>query len=117
MKLVKCFDVVSMVVDEATEEFGGFFWKLNQESYDILKQYCDVIDSLSDEFGGIAYDVSVDDITHMISITLECDEIVIINKKHRFYDLAERSELLKFSISKNGNLNVGFVFPSVWDTI
>ena len=34
---VKCFDVVSMVVDEANSQFAPL-WKPNEEKYKILKQ-------------------------------------------------------------------------------
>lgn len=59
---VKCFDVVSMVVDEATDQFSQL-WKINKERYEILKQYCDVLDSLVEEFDGESFNVEVDDIS------------------------------------------------------
>lgn len=116
MTFVSCFDVVSMVVEEATKQFEPL-WKLNKESNKILEQYCSVIDSLAEEFGGESYDVSVDDIAMTITIIMECEDITIESKTHKFYSLAQRSKALGFSISENGNLNMKFVFPSVWTKV
>lgn len=114
LAFVNCFDVVSMVVEEATNQFSPL-WKLNKYNYKILEQYCNVIDSLATEFNGHSFDVSVDDIAMTITIVMECDDIVITSKTHRFYDIAQRSKMLGFSASDNGTLNIKFVFPSVWD--
>ena len=116
MAFVSCFDVVSMVVEEATVQFAPL-WKLNKENYRILKQYCDVVDALSEEFGGESFDVTVDDIEMTITIVLECEDMTITSKTHKFYSLAQRSNALGFSVSESGNLNVKFVFPSVWTKV
>ena len=113
MGFVKCFDVVSMVVEEASNQFSPL-WEINKESLDILKQYCSVIDSLAEEFDGESFDVEIDDIKMTIGITLECSDITIEYSSHNFYKLAQRSNSVTFSVSEDGNLNVKFVFPSVW---
>ena len=113
MSFVKCFDVVSMVVDEATKQFAPL-WKIHEERNSILGQYCAVIDSLAEEFGGKSFDVAVDDISMEIAVIMECDDIVIESKTHKFYTLAQRTKSLGFSVSDDGGLNVKFVFPSVW---
>lgn len=111
---VKCFDVVSMVTEEATRQFAPL-WKENEECLDILKQYCKAIDSLAKEFDGISYDVSVDDIEMTISIKLECQDFEVGSKSHVFCQLAERAVSLGFTAADNGNLFVEFVFPSIWE--
>lgn len=113
MAFVRCFDVVSMVVEEATKQFKPL-WKLNQEDNKILEQYCSAIDFLAEEFGGKSFDVTVDEILMTIEISMECDEMVISSKAHRFYSLAERANMFGFSVSEEGNLNIKFVFPSIW---
>lgn len=116
MSFVKCFDAVSMVVEEASKQFSPL-WELDKNSYDILKQYCSVIDSLIEEFDGESLDVSVDDIKMTVGIVLECPDIVIESASHNFYKLAQRSDSVSFGVSEAGNLNVEFVFPSVWRKI
>lgn len=113
---VKCFDVVSMVVDEATDQFSPL-WKINKERYGILKQYCDVLDSLVEEFDGESFDVEVDDIDMTIAITMECHEITIESQNHKYYSLAQRAIAFGFSVSNNGLLCAKFVFPSIWEKV
>lgn len=116
MSFVKCFDTASMVIDDATERFGPM-WKINGERLDVLKQYCDAIDLLSEEFGGKSFEIEVDEITMEITITLECDEIVIESPEHLLYELAKRTVRYGFSVSEEGNLLVKFVFQNLWEKL
>ena len=111
---VNCFDVVSMVVDEATAQFAPL-WDINKEKYRILKQYCGVIDSLAEEFNGESFDVDVDDIAMTITIKMECHDVTIESQNHKYYSLAQRALAFGFSVSEDGLLCMKFVFPSVWD--
>lgn len=113
MAFVKCIDVVSMVIEEATARFAPL-WKLDVESSRILEQYCSVIDSLAEEFGGESFEVSVDEISMDIKITMECEDITIESVSHKFCKLALHTKAVGFSASEDGNLNLEFVFPSVW---
>ncbi len=88
MNFVKCFDVAEMVIDEAAKRFNPL-WILNTESFETFRQYCSVIDSISDKVEAEALTVSVDEISLQLEITLSC----------------------------NNNLNVNFVFPSLWDKV
>lgn len=103
-----------MVVDEATAQFAPI-WKINQEKYKILKQYCSVLDSLATEFYGESFEVDIDDIKMTISVKMECQDMTIESQVHKYYSLAQRAISFGFSCSENGNLVVEFVFPSVWD--
>ena len=116
MSFVNCFDVVSMVVEEATKQFAPL-WKLNKENNKILEQYCSVIDSLAEEFGGMSFNVTVDDIAMTIAIEMECEDMTLESTTHKFYSLARRANAIGFSVSEGGNLNVKFVFPSVWSRV
>lgn len=111
---VKCFDVVSMVVEEATSQFAPL-WKVNNERYKILKQYCEVIDSLASEFDGESFEADIDDIKMTIGIKMECKDMTIKSQTHKYYSLAQRAVSFGFSAADNGNIVVEFVFPSVWD--
>ena len=115
MSFVKCFDVVEMVVDEANKLFTPL-WKIDDEKYRILKQYCDVIDMISEEFDGQGYDVSVDEIKMTVKIIVECQSLMLESASHKFYALAKRALSCCFSVSDNGNVNVEFVFPSIWES-
>lgn len=111
---IKCFDVVSMVVEEASSQFAPIF-KLDNESYKVLEQYCGALDSLATEFGGKSFEVDIDDIAMTIAITLECEDMTIESPTHKFFALAHRAKSIRFHANE-GNLAISFVFPSVWTT-
>jgi len=112
MSFVKCFDVISMVTDEAVKRFSPI-WKEDEEKKVILRQYCDAIDSITKEFNMESIEVEVDEITMNISIDLGCDELTIENNNHVFYSLARRA--IRFELlAHDDKLVVRFVFPSIW---
>lgn len=111
--MIKCYDVVSMVTDEATSQFGSL-WRVNESRQDELKRSCELIDNLAGECGGISYEVYVDDITMEISVAMECDELVVKSKDNAFYGLLGRIKGLKFC-STDDNLCIRLRFGSIWD--
>ena len=60
-RVIKCFDVVNMVVEEGSNQFKPL-WKVYQEKLDIFHEYCDAIDGILKEFDGDSIDVDIDDI-------------------------------------------------------
>lgn len=112
--IVKCFDAVSMVVEEATSQFAPI-WKINNERYRILKQYCSAIDSIASEFEGKSFGVDIDDVKKTIKIDVECSDMTVDTKSHKYFSLAQRALSIGFRASDSGNLIVEFVFPTVWD--
>lgn len=113
--VIKCFDVVNMVVEEASDRFKPL-WKVDEEKLDILHEYCDAIDGILKEFDGDSVDVDIDEIKMTISITIECEDLTIESKEHQFHQLVERA--VKFGFAKSAErevMCVNFVFPSVWD--
>ena len=109
-----CFDVVEMVMEEANIRFAPLF-RENREAKDILRQYCDVLDELAQEFGGESFEVEVDEINMTIGIKFECPDIVIPSPTHRFYTLAKRALEIRFSHGEGDMAAVEFVFPSIWE--
>lgn len=111
---VKCFDVVSMVVEEANQQFRPF-WVANEEKKLILKQYCGIIDSLANDFDGESFEVEIDEINMEIQVTLECGEMIIDSPSHVFYELTKRAMRIGFSATSDDKIHIKFVFPSIWD--
>lgn len=114
MSEIKCYDIVKMIIDEATEQFASG-WKAEEEKMEILKQYCDILDCLSEEFDCKAFEVEVDDIKMTISIKMFCNEMTIENKPHPFFELVKRALSVSFAYEKeDDDMSVKFVFPSIW---
>ena len=114
MSFVKCYDVAEMVLDEASKQFAPLF-RENAERKQILKSYCEVIDSLAEEFNAESFDVEVDDIKMTISIKMECPDITITSENHPLYELAGHAVSVHFSNNESDLMVVEFVFPSIWE--
>ena len=114
MCFLKCFDIVDMVVEEANNQFAPI-WKLDKERYDILKQYCNVIDNIANEHNGESYQVDIDDIAMTIAITMECLDMVVDSDDNEFLAIAQRAISVSFSASDEGKLAIKFIFPSLWE--
>jgi hypothetical protein len=112
MDKLRCFDIVSEVINEASERFGS---TPNSYYVDVLNQYCDIIDMISDKYNGESYIVEVDENTHEISIGLECWDFAADNSSHVFYKLIEHTTKWSFSVADTGNLLITYVFPSIWE--
>lgn len=114
---VKCYDIVSMVVDEASSQYAPTLTE-DEESRSILKEYCEAIDLLYSQYDTISYDASVNDITKNITVKIECVvfDVASINKTEYkiFYDLVRRSVSVNFFTSKDINTVTVFEFPSIW---
>lgn len=114
MSSIKCFDVANIVIEEATKRFLPL-WNVSNDKLNMLKQYCEAIDFLCENFNGTSYTVEVDDIKMFISVTLSCEDIIPENYFLIFYVLSNRGISVRFSVSEDSELNVSFLFPSLWE--
>lgn len=115
-KRINCYDVVEMVINEASNQFAPR-WKRDEECLKILRQYCEVIDMLSDEFEGKYFEVGVDDVDMTISIKMGCPDCTIETLQHNFYKLIKKAVSFSFTHGEGDNVDVEFVFPSVWEKV
>ena len=116
MGFIKSYDTANFVIEDANERFAPL-WKPNADKIKIFEEYCQAIDSLVDEFGGISLDVEVNEISMEITISLECEEIVVEKNNHVLYELIKRTIRYGYSVSEDGNLLIKFVFPGIWDKV
>lgn len=115
-KEVKCFDVVSMVVNEATSQFAPLF-KVDDEKYDILKQYCEAFDKMAEEFQGEAFGIDIDDETMTVSVSITTPDMIIDKPHHLCCELAKRA--LQIDFNKDDEYEdmvcTTFMFPGIWE--
>lgn len=114
MNDIKCFDVVTMVTDEATQQFGSLVCEDNDKK-DSLESCCSIIDNLAERFGGEAFEVEVDKDTEDIIISLTCAEF-IIESEDEFYELLEHVKSFSIKASEDGEdlICIDFVFDGIW---
>lgn len=112
--MVKCFDAVSMVVEEMTKELPLYF--LNEEKMDILSEYCEIIDTFAERFSVESVGAEVD-LDNQIVISLDCDDSIVSYNpsKDVLTQLFDRAVSVSFSTTNGENVVMKFVFPSVWD--
>ncbi|MBP5462708.1 MAG: hypothetical protein J6Y20_11395 [Lachnospiraceae bacterium] len=115
MGFAKCYDVVSMVLEEASSRFG-VLWEVDAEKQNVLKRCCEIIDSFVPEFDGIAFDVEVDEITMDIRVSLICRDIIIENSSSAIYKVIGHTK--RFAIKtadEEDAVQVDFVFAGIWN--
>lgn len=113
MSEVNCFDVVRDILDEAGKEFKGEFVE-DAEKVSDLRGYCDMIQSLAEQFGGIVYEVSVDQSTKAIAVALTCEEFETKVSTSKFFNLFEVANKVKFRPAENEKVELTFIFSGVW---
>lgn len=113
MGFVKCYDVAEMVIDEATEQFG-FMLKQDRERLRELKECCDIIDTIAERFGGVSYEVEVDDETTDITVSLVCGEFEVDMMTDDFNGLTCKAKKLSFKPCGEEQIQIDFVFCGIW---
>jgi hypothetical protein len=101
------------LVDKATVKFKDSY--KSDEKFETFETACEEIYELVQEFDCECMDVDVDEFTKRLTISLECDEIVLQHgREHCFFDLVKRTN--SFSFSKDGEfLRVSFDFDGLWE--
>ena len=114
--MIKTFDIVSEVVDEANKRFGPL-WKLSERNLNILNQYCVALDTLYEHIDPSMIEAYIDEDDMTIQIKVRCPEIVIMTKHNLFYVITSRTVRMEFSHIDNENILLTFVFPSLWERV
>lgn len=110
--MVYCFDVVCAVLNE-------IHCSVNSEKLQQLEQYCSLIDDLcmDEQANGSAYEVTVDQASLDISITLTCyDFSTQGNKDHAFLKLSDQARRMHlYNLDPEESLiEITFTFDGVW---
>lgn len=113
--MVKTFDIVDAVVQNKADELSGEY-VINDESLDILSQYCDVIDNILEECFGdqITADV-IDNNLVVIEIVLSSFVYESRFKPRSYLSIIERAICVDFSRVRPDKVSMKFVFPSVFN--
>lgn len=113
MGFVKCYDVAEMVTEEATKQFGSLL-KVDEERQQDLRECCEMVDVIAEKFGGISYEVEVNDETTDITVSLVCGEFEVDTTSDDFYGLIRKAKKVGFKSYKKENLRLDFTFNGIW---
>lgn len=112
MGKVSCVKLMENVTGMASKRFGSA-WVIDEEKYDILSQYCRAFDNIVKEFNAESLKFSVDEDTMEIKIEFVCQELVIDDIKHVYFQLLERSVMTSYK-ADGDNIIITTIFPSIW---
>lgn len=107
-----CFDIAKEVIERASKVFGSE-WKLNEESYDIFREYCDFMDKIAAESKVDGIGVSVDRIKKTIKVTMTCGYFSPEETMNAYYELVKRAVSVGF-YQKDEKVAAYLEFPSLW---
>ena len=112
---VSTYDIVEMVIDEATEQFGNR-WVIPKAKKKNLKTDCDLIDRLVSEFDCESAEADIDDETMKLKVSVVCPDMVLeYGRTHPFFTLIQHAESFSFSAVED-SLKVDFVFAGLWES-
>lgn len=114
MSFVNTYDVVDMVVEEASSQFGSR-WGIPNDKKDRLKTDCILIDRLIAEFDCESTEAEVDDETMKLRVSIVCPDMVLeYGRTHPFFTLIQHAESFVFS-AVGDSLKVDFLFAGLWE--
>ena len=114
MSLVSTYDIVDMVVEEASEQFGSR-WAISKDKRKNLKTDCALIDRLVSEFDCESAEADIDDETMKLTVSIVCPDMVLeYGRTHPFFTLIQHAESFSFS-AVGDSLKVNFVFAGLWE--
>lgn len=113
MSFAKCFDVVTMVTEEATKQFGSLL-RVDKEKECSLKACCEIIDDIAKEHNGISYEVEVDRDTTDITISLSLGYFEMVDDVNNLYAIISRTKRLDIKFYDPDTLQIDFVFKGIW---
>lgn len=111
---VSTYDIVEMVIDEATEQFGNR-WVIPNAKKNNLKTDCELIDQLVSDFDCESAEADIDDETLKLKVSVVCPDMVLeYGRTHPFFTLIQHAESFRFSAIED-SLKVDFVFAGLWE--
>ena len=111
--MVSTFDIVSSYIENANMADGAKH-TINEESMDILADYCGVLDTIFDECMGSSVTVDLLD-GGLVSIEMTVAAFSANRFNQSYFDLIERAVFFTVTNTARNELDIKFVFPSVFD--
>lgn len=115
---MKTFDIVNAVVRAKADDLAETH-KVNEESLDILREYCGVIDNIVEECFGdqITADIVTDSNLVFIEIVLASFVYETKFKPRAYLSLIEQAIRVDFDRVEPDNISMKFILPTVFDKV
>ncbi len=109
----RTFDMLKIILDEATERFSGQFVEGEIEKKQ-LEKTCALIDTFAEINEASSLDIAVDDDTKEITISIVCNPFEFVDSSDPFIQIINKAKEFSFSAPDYDHLTVDFVFDSIW---
>ena len=114
MSFIKCYDVTELIIDEATKQFLPML-KENEDKKKTLKKQCNAIDWIAEQFGGVSYEININDVTMRIMISLVCEESELDKSCSDFLKMIDNTLQIAFKEVDEDYIQIDFVFDGIWE--
>lgn len=114
MGFIKCYDAVKSIIDEATRQFSPIF-KEDRIKKEMFKEQCNAIDWIAEQFGGVSYEININDVTMRIMISLVCEEFELDKSCSDFLKMIDNTLQIAFKEVDENYIQIDFVFDGVWE--
>lgn len=113
MSLIRSYDIVTMVIDEAVKHYGNT-WALDANMMENLQTSCNIIDRLIPEFDCESIEAGVNDTTMALHIELICPDMILeYGRSHPFFEAIKGVKSIQFSAAGD-NLKINLEFTGLW---
>lgn len=90
MNLAKCFEIASIVLNEATNRFSDAYVE-DEEKKNEFKCFCEILDDVILRFDEVYVGVYVDEVSKEIAVTVTCGQFEVGKASDPFHELFRRS--------------------------
>lgn len=111
---VNSFDVVSIVIDEASKKFGNDYF-VDTERLNLIKGYCEAIDRIMEENESRSIEAEIKESDKSINISFSCDVFSAYSDDNVFCSLVLCSNAIGFYIDEDDqSAIIELNFDGVW---
>ena len=108
-----CKSFVDDLLSEANAEFSPAY-RLRENAQERLDKVCELVDEFATELDCESVDVSVNTSNRQLTIMVICDEIILENSSHPFYELIKMLDSFAFSKCKEF-LRIELNIDGLWE--
>ena len=108
-----CKGFVDDLINEASAEFSPAY-TLRKNAQERLDKVCELVDALAEELDCESVDVSVNTSSKQLTIMVLCDDIILEERTHPFFELIKMLDSFAFSKCKEF-LRIELNIDGLWE--
>lgn len=112
---VKCFDILKEMIEDVTKMFSPEM-VCSEKKVDTMRKICNAIDKFAKTHETTFYDISIDDSTYEIVISVDCDGFILDEPDDKMYAVIGCAR--NFTVEQGDKEDIiifTLTFPGVWN--